>query len=233
MQRLYPWQNELWQRWQDLQARLPHAILLKGARGIGKLDFAMHMACAMLCDIPLASGLSCNNCPSCHWFELGTHPDFRLIQPDALAEAEEGEERDSGKKKPSRLISVEQIRSLADFTNLTSHQGKHRIVLIHPAEAMNTSAANALLKTLEEPTAGMLMLLVSDKPQRLLPTIVSRCLSVSAPLPPVRSASHGSKDKVSLIRSWRFLRRVLPQCRHCAGWPKRVAKRSANYSGAP
>ena len=183
MNKFYPWQNELWQRWQNLRVRLPHALLLKGPRGIGKLDFAMRIAQSMLCETPTNGGQGCNNCPSCHWFELGTHPDFRLLQPDALAEADEGEEREAGKKKPSRLISVEQIRSLADFANLSAHQGKYRVVLIHPAEAMNSSAANALLKTLEEPTPGMLMLLVSDRPQRLLPTIMSRCLSIVAPLP--------------------------------------------------
>lgn len=184
MDSLYPWQNELWQRWKNLHARLPHALLLKGPRGIGKLDFAMHIAQSVLCETPTDSGLGCNSCPSCHWFELGTHPDFRLLQPDALAETDEGEERETGKKKSSRLVSVDQIRSLADFANLSAHQGKHRVVLIHPAEAMNASAANALLKTLEEPTPGMLMLLVSDRPQRLLPTIMSRCLSITAALPP-------------------------------------------------
>lgn len=188
MNSLYPWQNELWQRWQYLRLRLPHALLLKGPRGTGKLDFALHIAQSMLCEAPTNGGQGCGNCPSCHWFELGTHPDFRLLQPDSLAETDEDEERSAGKKKPPRLISVEQVRSLADFANLSAHQGKYRVVVIHPAEAMNSSAANALLKTLEEPTPGMLMLLVSDRPQRLLPTIMSRCLSLAAPLPP-RDAS--------------------------------------------
>ncbi len=183
MKRLYPWQSEPWQRWAGLRARLPHAILLKGPQGIGKLDFALNLAQSLLCANPGADALACGECPSCHWFEQETHPDFRLLQPDALTEAEEGEEREAGKKKPSRQISVEQVRSLSDFANLSAHQGGHRVVLIHPAEAMNTNAANALLKTLEEPAGNMLIILVSHKPQQLLPTILSRCLALAMPMP--------------------------------------------------
>jgi DNA polymerase III subunit delta' len=179
----YPWQEESWGRWAGLRARLPHAILLKGPQGIGKLDFAMRMAESLLCETPGADGAACGECPSCHWFRQETHPDFRLLQPDALAETDEGEEREAGKKKPSRQISVDQVRALGDFANLSAHQGGHRVVLIHPAEAMNTAAANALLKTLEEPTARMVLILVSHKPQQLLPTIQSRCVALALTMP--------------------------------------------------
>ncbi len=181
MKELYPWQTTLWQRWTGLRSRLPHAILLKGAQGIGKLDFALNVAHSLLCEKPLATGMACGECPSCRWLEQESHPDFRLIQPEALAEIEEAEE--GGKKKPSRQISVDQIRALADFANLSAHRGGFRVVVIHPAEAMNANAANALLKTLEEPSPGMLMVLVSHKPQQLLATIVSRCLALAAPSP--------------------------------------------------
>ncbi len=181
---LYPWQEELGQRWTGLRARLPHALLLKGPQGIGKLDFAMNIARSLLCQTPLADGWACQACPSCHWFEQETHPDFRLLQPDALSETEDDDEREgSKKKKPSRKISVEQIRTLSNFTNLSAHQGGYRVVIIHPAEAMNASAANALLKTLEEPPERMLIILVSHKPQQLLPTILSRCLKLAAAMP--------------------------------------------------
>ncbi|MEJ1958359.1 MAG: DNA polymerase III subunit delta' [Nitrosomonadales bacterium] len=183
MNKLYPWQEEPWQRWVGLRSRLPHAILLKGAQGIGKFDFAMNIAASLLCEEPLADGLACQVCPSCHWFQQDTHPDFRLLQPDVLAETESSEEREAGKKKPSRQISVDQIRALTDFTNLSAHRGGHRVVLIHPAEAMNSNAANALLKTLEEPPANMLIILVSHKPQQLLPTILSRCMALTMPMP--------------------------------------------------
>lgn len=180
MKELYPWQNELWQRWAGLRQRLPHAILLKGAQGIGKFDFAMNLAQSLLCEAPRADGLACQDCPSCHWFNQETHPDFRLIQSDALSAQDE--EKEDG-KKPGRQISVDQIRSLSSFANLSAHQGGYRVVLIHPAESMNANAANALLKTLEEPSGRMLIILVSHKPQQLLPTILSRCLVLAAPMP--------------------------------------------------
>ena len=182
MTALYPWQNESWLALQGLRARLPHALLLKGAQGIGKLDLALNFAQSLLCENPTADGLACQECNSCHWFEQDSHPDFRLIQPDALAAAEDGEEKSSG-KKPSREISVDQIRDLSSFANLSAHCGGYRIVVIHPAEAMNSNAANSLLKTLEEPTDKLLFLLVTHKPQQLLPTILSRCLSFAVHTP--------------------------------------------------
>lgn len=180
MNELYPWQDELWQRWIGLRTRLPHALLLKGAQGIGKFDFAMNIAQSLLCEKPLADGMACQNCSSCHWFLQDTHPDFRLIQPDALSAQEE--EKESG-KKPAKLISVDQIRALMNFSSLSAHQGGFRVVLIHPAETMNANAANALLKTLEEPSGRMLFILVTHRPQQLPPTILSRCLMLAATMP--------------------------------------------------
>ncbi len=182
MKELYPWQYETWQRLQGLRERLPHALLLKGATGIGKLDLAMNYAQSILCAAPAPNGLACQSCPSCHWFLQGTNPDFRLIQPDALAATEDSAEKEGG-KKASREISVDQIRALSTFVNLSAHSGGYRVVLIHPAEAMNNNSANALLKTLEEPTDKLLFILVTHKPQQLLPTILSRSLSFAIPMP--------------------------------------------------
>ena len=160
MKQLYPWQDEIWQRMQDLRSRLPNALLLKGAEGIGKLDLAMDFAQSILCEAPLASGFACETCPSCHWFAQESNPDFRLIQPDALSD--DTAEKESG-KKASKEISVDQIRALSSFSNLSAHSGRYRVVLIHPAEAMNNNSANALLKTLEEPTDKLLFILVTHK----------------------------------------------------------------------
>ncbi len=182
MKPLYPWQSDSWQALQGLRARLPHALLLKGAQGIGKLDLAMNFAQSLLCAKPHSDGTPCQECDSCHWFEQDSHPDFRLIQPEALAAAEDAEEK-SGGKKPSREISVEQIRDLSSFANLSAHCGGYRVVVIHPAETMNSNAANSLLKTLEEPTGKLLFLLVTNKPQQLLSTILSRCLSFTVHTP--------------------------------------------------
>lgn len=182
MTQLYPWQHESWQALQGLRSRLPHAVLLKGAQGTGKLDLARNFARSLLCSSPGKDGLACGSCDSCHWFEQDSHPDFRLVQPDALDAGDDDDEK-AGGKKPSREISVDQIRELAGFANMSAHCGGHRIVLIHPAEAMNTNAANSLLKTLEEPGEKLLFLLVSHKPQQLLPTILSRCLGFTVPTP--------------------------------------------------
>jgi DNA polymerase-3 subunit delta' len=164
---------------------MPGGLLIRGAAGIGKLDIALNFAQATLCDAPLATGLPCQKCSACHWFAQGSHPDFRLVQPEALDD--DDEVRDS-KKKPSKLISVEQIRGLAQFSSLSAHCGGYRVVLIHPAETMNVNASNALLKMLEEPTDKLIFILVTHKPQQLLPTILSRCLSIAASAP---SAAEG------------------------------------------
>lgn len=190
MEQIYPWQKNDWTRLQELRKRPPHGLLLKGNKGIGKFDLAMQFAQSLLCENPDESGFACGQCSSCHWFGQGSHPDFRLLQPDALSlDGEEGDDpRPASGKKPSRQISVDQVRGLADFSGMSAHQGGRRVVVIHPAEAMNTNAANALLKNLEEPPHGMLFILVSHKPQQLLPTILSRCLSFALPAPDAESA---------------------------------------------
>jgi len=186
MNTLYPWQQSDWQRLQELRKRPPQGLLFKGSKGIGKLDLALNLAYSLLCEKPLASGFACGSCPACHWLSQGSHPDFRLLQPDVLSLA--GEETESG-KKPSKQINVEQIRELADFLGMTAHQGGRRVVVIHPAEAMNSNAANALLKGLEEPPKDMLFILVTHKPQQLLPTILSRCVSFVLTVPDASTAT--------------------------------------------
>ncbi len=208
MKELYPWQTEIWQHLQGLCGRLPNALLLKGAEGIGKLDLAMGFAQSILCATPLSTGLACHNCLSCHWFAQESNPDFRLIQPDALAVSEESLDKEGG-KKASREISVDQIRALSTFINLSAHSGGYRVVVIHPAEAMNNNSANALLKTLEEPTDKLLFILVSNKPQQLLPTILSRSLSIAVPMPSVESSTawlkiQGVPDPAGLLAQTGF-----------------------------
>jgi DNA polymerase III subunit delta' len=185
MSNIYPWQADDWSRLQALRQRLPHGLLFKGAKGIGKFELAMTFAKSLLCQQPDVHQFACGHCPSCHWFEQGSHPDFRLLQSEL--ESLDGEETESG-KKPSKQISVEQVRALSDFVGMSAHQGGRRIVVIHPAETMNTNSANALLKSLEEPPKDLLFILVSHKPQQLLPTILSRCLSFALPAPDTESA---------------------------------------------
>ena len=191
MKDIYPWQKNDWARLQELRKRPAHGLLFKGSKGIGKLDLALNFAQSLLCQHPDESEFACGKCPSCHWFGQNSHPDFRLLQPEALSL--DGEETDDLKsvsgKKPSKQISVDQVRGLADFIGMSAHQGGRRVVVIYPAEAMNPNAANALLKNLEEPPQGLLFILVAHKPQQLLPTILSRCLSFALPAPDAASAS--------------------------------------------
>lgn len=197
MQKIYPWQENDWARLQELSKRPPHGLLLKGGQGIGKFDLAMHFARSLLCQQPDASGFACDTCPSCHWFSQGSHPDFRLLQSEAQSlEGEEGDDAKSASgKKPSKQISVDQVRSLADFFGMSAHQGGRRVVVIHPVEAMNSNAANALLKNLEEPPKDLLFILVTHKPQQLLPTILSRCLAFSLTPPDAESAVRWLKEQ--------------------------------------
>jgi len=190
MKEIYPWQKNDWVRLQELRKRPPHGLLFRGSKGIGKFDLAIQFAQSLLCQHPDEAGFACGQCPSCHWFLQGSHPDFCLLQPEALCQdAEESDDvKPASGKKPSKQISVDQVRWLAGFSAMSAHQGGRRVVVIHPAEAMNTNAANALLKNLEEPPPGMLFILVSQKPQQLLPTILSRCLSFVLPAPDAESA---------------------------------------------
>lgn len=179
----HPWNLPLWRSLAAERGRMPHAVLLHGPLGVGKKAFAQALAKSLLCEAPTAEG-ACGQCKSCHWFDQGSHPDFKLIEP-----AEKNEEDEAPAKKGGRHIAIAEIRALGEFLALASHQGGWRVVVLHPAEAMNIAAANALLKTLEEPPANVLLVLVSHQPGRLLPTVLSRCRKVAVALPDGQSAA--------------------------------------------
>lgn len=185
--KLYPWQKALWGKLTATRERLSHALLLQGREGVGKFDFAALLAQSLLCENTAADQLACGNCQSCVWFAQGNHPDFRLVEPeegDANTEDEGAAPRTTRKTQ----IAVDQVRELTEFLGLSSHRSGLRIVLLHPAEALNQASANALLKMLEEPPSGVLFMLVSHQPQRLLATIRSRCSKVDMPIPPRHDA---------------------------------------------
>lgn len=192
MNTLYPWQHASWQQWQKLRERLPHAILFHGPEGIGKTAFAEACAQSLLCETPAADGHACGTCAACGWFQQYSHPDYRRVRPEILDDGEsaEGEETEAGDAKksksakaPSKEIKIDQIRALSDFMNISTHRSGMRVITLYPAEALNTAAANSLLKMLEEPPPNTMFLLATNSIDRLLPTILSRCRKFALAMP--------------------------------------------------
>lgn len=141
--------------------RLPHALLFVGACDAEKKYFADIFSAAMLCEKPSQLGKPCEQCHACHLVRAKSHPDFISVTPEQ-----------------GQIIKIDQIRAVIQFVNETAMKGGYRIILIHPAHAMNLSSANALLKTLEEPTPNTLFILLSDQSLRLSATITSRCQKI-------------------------------------------------------
>jgi len=192
--------EKVWAGLQERRKQLPHSLLLIGQKGLGKFTLARQFAASLLCEAPQTDGKACGKCLACNWYEQGNHPDFRLLQPDALNDEAEAED---GKKKASQQITIDQVRGLDEFLNIGTHRGGLRIVVVYPTEAMNRNTANALLKTLEEPAPSTLFLLVSSEPMRLLPTIRSRCQVVPIPLPSAQQAEQVLADEgVGDARRW-------------------------------
>jgi DNA polymerase-3 subunit delta' len=192
---MHPWNQRILDSLKASRERLPHALLLHGPRGVGKLELAERVAQLLLCEHADPAARPCDKCDACRWYLAANHPDFRRVEPEAIAKVpapteEEGEEGGAADaparrtKQPSLFIRIEQIRALADFLNVGSHRGALRIALVHPAEDLYPNAANALLKSLEEPPTGAVFILVSHRPARLLPTIRSRCVALPVAIPP-------------------------------------------------
>lgn len=171
----YHWQQQQWQSIQQQRRsdKLAHALLLAGADGLGKHEFALQLAYAMLCQKPDAEGHACGQCASCHLLSAGTHPDLFIVQ---------AEER-------GKAIKVDDIRQLSSQLNLTSQYGGYKVALLVDAHDMNINAANSLLKTLEEPSSDALLLLVSSRPQKLPVTVRSRCQTIHFNVPDESQAS--------------------------------------------
>tara|TARA_R110002012_G_scaffold9164_10_gene42072 strand:- start:2445 stop:3431 length:987 start_codon:yes stop_codon:yes gene_type:complete len=160
-----PWQQDIWQQLIHLAqcGRMPHALLIHGAHGVGKQQLAEALIARTLCAGP--GEQACGHCHSCAMLASGYHPDLMRVSP------EEGK----------RQIRIDPIRDVNRFVSQTAQQGGYRVIVISPAEAMNVAAANALLKSLEEPGDKTLFILLSDVPSRMLPTIRSRCQQWSLP----------------------------------------------------
>ncbi|MGH8419143.1 MAG: DNA polymerase III subunit delta' [Pseudomonas sp.] len=165
MAEAYPWQASLWQQLAG-RTQHAHAYLLHGPVGIGKRALAERLMYLLLCQQP--QGLeACGQCKSCSLLTAGSHPDNYILEPE----------------EADKAIKVDQVRDLVSFVVQTAQMGGRKVVLIEPVESMNINAANALLKSLEEPSGETVLLLVSHQPSRLLPTIKSRCVQQACPLP--------------------------------------------------
>jgi DNA polymerase-3 subunit delta' len=168
-----PWHDQQWQHLDKLlrENKLPHALLLSGSPGVGKQRFAMAFARYVMCENPGLS-MACGECGQCLLNNAGTHPDLKMISPEEKA----------------KQIKVDQVRELVAYLGHTAQQGGYKIVLMTPAESMNINASNALLKSLEEPAANTLLILISNASEQLIATIRSRCQLIHFPLPSKQQA---------------------------------------------
>ncbi|MEN9680953.1 MAG: hypothetical protein RLZZ627_846 [Pseudomonadota bacterium] len=165
-----PWLDSSWQTLMEAidQDRVAHALLIRGVAGTGKTRLATDYARRLLCQTP-EFGKACGHCTSCRLFDAGTHPDFLMLAPEEAGKA----------------IKVDAVRQMTLEIALTPQYAGYRVVVIDQADALNGNAANALLKSLEEPPNGTVIVLVTDRPQQLPATIRSRCRNLS--ISPIRT----------------------------------------------
>jgi len=180
MNKIYPWLGNQWKQIQQRKSldRMPHSLLLSGVKGLGKNIFAQQLARSFLCSQPSGDGMACGECKSCHLIQAGTHPDFYTVELE-----------------DSKVIKIDQVRSLCVTLGTKSQLGGYRIAIINPADAMNTNAANSLLKTLEEPGEKTLLILLSSQPASLPATIRSRCQKVNFTIPSAQEAEKWLKEQ--------------------------------------
>lgn len=199
-----PIQQRFSERFQ--QQTLPHAWILYGMKGIGKAMLAEQLAQTYLCEALSRNGLPCAQCHGCHMVKAGTHPDLDHV----------GLTWNEKKKQYRRDIRVEQIRQALDFLSLTGMKSERRVLILDDANHMNLAAANALLKGLEEPTSGTLLLIVCHDISGLPETIRSRCL--------LEHCSPLEHDDVhQVLQHMAFAQHVLPLAKTLAkGCPGRV-----------
>jgi DNA polymerase III subunit delta' len=148
--------------------RLSHALLLQGPDGVGKASLASWLAAAVLCERSNGGELdACGQCTSCALIHARSHPDLLWVAPE----------------EDKQQISIDQMRAAADRLTRTSYRQGYKVVVVDPAHQMTPAAANAILKTLEEPQPRSLLVLATSQPSLLLPTVRSRCQKVHAPRP--------------------------------------------------
>ena len=181
----YPW---LIEAKKNVGKTLPPALLIHGIEGIGKNALASYLAQSALCEQTTSISDPCGECPSCDLFKADTHPDFKLLTNDEedISTSESGS---STSKKSKHVISVKSVRNLGTFCVTKPHRGHAKVIIIDPAENLNQSASNALLKNIEEPAEFLHFILIAKHKETLIPTLLSRCLKVHARPPDAKEAS--------------------------------------------
>ena len=184
---------------QQALAHQGHALLLHGPAGVGQFELAMVLAQSWLCESkPAPDAPACGRCDACHLTQAGAHPDLMVLVPEAMRAplglslvAEEVDGAGASGKKPAsagREIRVSDVRKAIDWGHQTSSRGQGKVLVLFPAQALNRVAANALLKTLEEPAGTLRLVLSTFDVQALLPTLRSRCQMLALPVPSPRVA---------------------------------------------
>ena len=211
--KIAPWLESIWDGIN--LAEFPNAVLIHGQPGIGKFEFSIELAKALLCEESIGAK-PCKQCEACRWFDSANHPDFIALVPEThrklLPQGDFDSESDSPKKtkvsqadgdvvekKEKKSISIEDARSAIEGLSIGSHRGGNRIILVYPLEMLRSDSANTLLKSLEEPPKNTIFILLADRLDRVLPTIRSRCRLLSAPRPDRITGLNWLRTQLSMI----------------------------------
>lgn len=181
---LLPWLREEWTRLSAARrsGRLAHGLLISGPRGVGKRHLAERLAHSLLCGAPDRDGAACGQCADCRLLQAASHPDLLHVGPEPEAKSSE--------------ITIGAVRALVERGALTPSRGVYKVALIEPADQLNAAAANALLKTLEEPPGTALICLIAERVGRLPATVRSRCQQVRIGIPPLDQALVWLRERV-------------------------------------
>ncbi len=171
-QEILPWLETNWQQLQlENKAILPHALLFSGVKGIGKSLYIQTIIQALLCQNQ-QHGLGCGVCAACLLYEANNHPDFRDLHI----------------LEDKKAIGIDQVREVINWFSLSHHYQQKKVLYIANPETLTENASNAILKTLEEPSAETVIILQTEYPQQLLATIRSRCVQYKLPKPSFEQA---------------------------------------------
>ena len=213
--KIAPWLEPIWEGMN--LAEFPNAVLIHGQSGIGKFEFSLELAKALLCESSTDSK-PCNHCEACRWFDSANHPDFIALVPEthrkllphgdfdsdsdvpkkskaSMADSD----GDTPEKKEKKSISIEDARAAIEGLSIGTHRGGNRVILVYPLEMLRSDSANTLLKSLEEPPKNTIFILLADRLDRVLPTIRSRCRLLSAPRPDRIAGLDWLRNQLKLI----------------------------------